>query len=169
MSSDRGRDARLFRPAPPGRRIPGIRRIPTPSGLFAAPIEAPLDIAAEGDEVSRMSQEHIRDLVEEATFDYTMGDHAAALEKLERALQADADCFEAWHAKTEIHFSLREFENARLAAERALAIRPEDVHIHTSLSRIHMELGNKATAEKHGTQARMLGWKEELRDTQRED
>jgi hypothetical protein len=38
------------------------------------------------------------------------------------------------------------------------------VHIHTSLSRIWMELGNKDEAEKHGARARVLGWREQLRE-----
>jgi len=111
-----------------------------------------------------MSPEEIQNLVEEATFDYTMGDNDSALKKIDEALAHDPQCFEAWHAKTEIHFSMRELDRAREAAEKALAIKPEDIHIHTSLSRIHMEKGDKATAEKHGAQARMLGWKDELQD-----
>jgi Tfp pilus assembly protein PilF len=110
----------------------------------------------------RMSPDELQELVEEATFDFTMGENRAALEKLERALAADPRCFEAWHAKCEVHFSERAFDDARDAAEKALALRPDDIHIHTSLSRIYMEKGDKATAEKHGAQARMLGWKNEL-------
>ncbi len=111
-----------------------------------------------------MTSREIQDLVEDATFDFTMGDNEVALSKLDEALTHDPRCFEAWHAKTEIHFSMREFDLARDAGEKALEIRPEDIHIHTSLSRIFMEKGDKATAEKHGAQARMLGWKDELRE-----
>ncbi len=131
----------------------------------AAERKRPLDTpVTRGDSEPRMSPDEIQQLVEEATFDYTMGDNPAALEKLDRALAADPRCFEAWHAKCEIHFSERAFDDAREAAEKALEIRPDDVHIHTSLSRIHMEKGDKATAEKHGAQARMLGWKNELQN-----
>jgi hypothetical protein len=35
--------------------------------------------------------------------------------------------------------------------------------INTSLSRIWMERGDKATAEKFGARAKVLGWKEELK------
>ena len=109
-----------------------------------------------------MPQKDLQDLVEDATFDYTMGDNESALAKIAEALARDPACFEAWHAKAEIHFSKRELEQARDAGEKALELRPDDVHIHTSLSRIHMERGDKATAEKHGARARMLGWKDEL-------
>ncbi len=108
--------------------------------------------------------EDTRALVEEATFDFTVGDNPAAISKLRKALESDPRCFAAWHALTEIHFSERKLDEALEAATRALEIEPEDIHIHTSLSRIHMERGDKATAEHHGAQARMLGWKKELRD-----
>lgn len=104
------------------------------------------------------------ELVEEATFDYTMGDNDAALEKLRLAVDADPDCFGAWHAMTEVHFSMREFREALSAAEKAYRIDSKDIHINTSLSRIHMELGDKPTAEHFGAQARMLGWKQQLQE-----
>ena len=55
-----------------------------------------------------------------------------------------------------------QYDEALTAAEKALKLAPEDIHIHTSLSRIWMERGDKK-AEHHGAQARMLGWKEQLR------
>lgn len=116
-----------------------------------------------------MGSDVIKSLVEDATLDFALGDNDAALEKLGRAVEAEPESFEAWHALTEIYFSLRRLDEALEAAETALALRPEDVHIHTSLSRIHMERGDKATAEKHGAQARMLGWKRELQEGQEEE
>lgn len=111
----------------------------------------------------------VKTLVEDATLDFTLGDNDAALEKLWKAVRLQPDSFEAWHALTEIFFSTRQLDQALEAAEKALAIKPEDIHIHTSLSRIHMERGDKATAEKHGAQARMLGWKRELKGEDEEE
>lgn len=102
-------------------------------------------------------------LVEEATLDYTLGDNQLALEKLDRALEVDRDSFEAWHAKTEIYFSDRRLDEALDAALQAQRIRPDDIHINTSLSRIWMERGDKEKAEQFGAQARMLGWKDQLK------
>ena len=45
-----------------------------------------------------MTAEQIQSLIEEATFDYTMGDHDDALAKLARATAAAPAAFEAWHA-----------------------------------------------------------------------
>ncbi|MCD8483467.1 MAG: tetratricopeptide repeat protein [Verrucomicrobia bacterium] len=110
-----------------------------------------------------MSPAEISDLIEDATLDFTLGDHEAALKKLDAALEADPQSFAGWHAKAEILFDLRQLDQALEAAEKALALDAQDIHIHTSLSRIWMERGDKAKAEHHGAQARILGWKEQLR------
>ena len=111
-----------------------------------------------------MAEDEIQALVEDATFDYTLGDNDSAIVKLREALGSDPEHFGAWHALCEVYFSMRELDKALEAARKAHALRPEDVHINTSLSRIWMERGDKATAEKFGAQARILGWKEDLKD-----
>ncbi|BET66955.1 hypothetical protein ASA1KI_18730 [Opitutales bacterium ASA1] len=108
-----------------------------------------------------MSDE-IQTLIEDATFDFTMGDVDVALEKLRTATARAPESFEGWHAMAEILFSARRFDEALVAAERAHALRPEDVFINTSLSRIWMERGDKARAEHFGAQARIMDWKRQL-------
>lgn len=103
-------------------------------------------------------------LADEASFDFAMGDEAAALAKLTTAVAADPACFEAWLAKAEVHFASRQFDEALAAGEQALALRPKDIHVHTSMSRIWMERGDKAKAEHHGAQARILGWGDQLKE-----
>ncbi|MCC5835728.1 MAG: tetratricopeptide repeat protein [Opitutales bacterium] len=109
-----------------------------------------------------MNQQATRQLIDDATFEFTMGEHTTALQKLDEALHMDPNSFDALLAKAEIHFDLRQLDEAVRAGEKALALNAEDVHLHTSLSRIWMEKGDKAKAEHHGAQARMLGWKNEL-------
>lgn len=116
-----------------------------------------------------MASEDVKTLVEDATLDFALGENETALRKLREAVARQPDSFEAWHALTEIHFSMRQLDEALEAGQKALAVAPEDIHIHTSLSRIYMERGDKATAEKHGAQARMLGWKQELSGDQKEE
>jgi len=111
-----------------------------------------------------MPTAEIQNLVDDATFDFTMGDHTAALEKLTRAVEQAPDTFTAWHALAEINFQLRRFDEALRAAERALVLEPEDLFINTTLSRIWMEKGDKATAEKFGAKAKILSWKDQLKD-----
>lgn len=103
-------------------------------------------------------------LVEEATFDFTLGDNEEALRKLGLVVKNNPDSFEAWHALTEVHFSMENYDQALESAQKAFEINKHDTHINTSLSRIWMEKGNKTMAEHFGAQARMLGWKEQLQE-----
>jgi cytochrome c-type biogenesis protein CcmH/NrfG len=103
-------------------------------------------------------------LVDEATFDFTMGDRKAAIEKLHQVIQQEPGCFPAWHALAEIHFDGGDYDAALEAGMIAVGLHEENVHIHTTLSRIWMEKGDKEAAEKHGARARVLGWKEQLRE-----
>jgi cytochrome c-type biogenesis protein CcmH/NrfG len=111
-----------------------------------------------------MTAEDLQALIEDATFDYTMGENDTALEKLGRATREAPGSFEAWHALAEIAFSLRRFDDALVAAQHAHALRPDDLFINTTLSRVWMEKGDKAMAEKFGAQAKILGWKDQLKN-----
>ncbi len=111
-----------------------------------------------------MTPEEIQTLIDDATFDYSMGDTDAAIAKLQRATTTAPQSFEAWHALAEVHFSLRRLDEALHAAESAHALRPTDLFINTTLSRIWMERGDKATAEKYGAQAKILSWKDQLQN-----
>lgn len=109
-----------------------------------------------------MTPDEVQHLIEEATFDYTMGDNDAALAKLARATAAAPDSLPAWHALAEINFNLRRFDAALAAAEKAHVLRPDDLFINTTLSRVWMEKGDKAKAEHFGAQAKIQSWKEQL-------
>lgn len=109
-----------------------------------------------------MSEPTAREIVDEATFEFTIGNHTEALRLLQEAISLEKESFDAWLAKTEVHFDLRELDEALSAGETALKLNPNDVHIQTSLSRIWMERGDKDKAEHYGAQARLKGWKVEL-------
>ena len=64
-----------------------------------------------------MNQPDLQALIEDATFDFTMGDDAAAVAKLTRALDAEPESFAAWHSLAEVHFSARRFDQALAAAQ----------------------------------------------------
>ena len=106
----------------------------------------------------------ISDIIEDATFDFTMGDSDHAISKLEAVLDANPESFEAWHALCEIHYSAKSYEAALRAAEQAHSIRPDDLFINTSLSRIWLELGSKEKAEHFGAQSKVASWKEQLKN-----
>lgn len=111
-----------------------------------------------------MTADQLQTLIEDATADYALGETDSALTKLGQATAVAPESFEAWHALAEVNFSLRRLDAALAAAERAHALRPGDLFINTTLSRIWMERGDKARAEHFGAQAKIQSWKEELRN-----
>jgi len=112
-----------------------------------------------------MTDDELQTLIEDATADFALGDSATAITKLTRATAAAPNSFEAWHALAEVHFSLRQLDPALAAAEQAHRIRPDDLFINTTLSRVWMERGDKARAEHFGAQAKIQGWKEQLKQS----
>ncbi len=111
-----------------------------------------------------VTSDELQTLIEDATADYAVGESETALEKLARATAAAPESFEAWHALAEVNFSLRKLDAALAAAERAHTIRPGDLFINTTLSRIWMERGDKPRAEHFGAQAKIQSWKEQLKN-----
>lgn len=111
-----------------------------------------------------MTPDAIQHLIDDATFDYTMGDNDSALAKLAQATAAAPGSLAAWHALAEINFSLRRFDAALAAAEQAHALKPDDLFINTTLSRVWMEKGDKAKAEHFGAQAKIQSWKDQLQN-----
>ena len=110
-----------------------------------------------------MTDTSLQDQIDDATFDFTIGDSAGAIDKLKAITEAHPESFAAWHALTEVCFSEAQYKEALAAAETAHKLDSDDIHINTSLSRIWVELGDKDKAEHFGAQARMLGWKDELK------
>lgn len=111
-----------------------------------------------------MNEDDLQALIDDATYDHAMGDTDAALAKLARATEASPTSFAAWHALAEVNFQLRHLDAALAAAEKAHALREDDLFINTTLSRIWMEKGDKPMAEKFGAQAKILGWKDQLKN-----
>jgi len=111
-----------------------------------------------------MTDDELQSLIEDATFDYTMGDNEAALAKLTRATALAPASFPAWHALAEVNFNLRRFDEALAAAEAAHKLQPGDLFINTTLSRIWMEKGDKPKAEYYGAQAKIQSWKDQIKN-----
>ena len=108
--------------------------------------------------------EETQSAIEDATFDFTMGDAPIAISKLENLLESYPESFAAWHALCEIRYSEKQYAEALQAAEKAHALNPNDLFINTSLSRIWLELGSKEKAEHFGAQAKIADWKEQLKN-----
>lgn len=116
-----------------------------------------------------MDDTSLQDRIDDATFDFTLGENTSAIKKLSDITEAHPNSFEAWHALTEVLYSEGDYDAALEAGETAHELKPDDIHINTSLSRIWVERGNKERAEHYGAQARMLGWKDELKSAPEKD
>lgn len=110
-----------------------------------------------------MDDTSLQDQIDDATFDFTLGDGESATTKLKAITEAHSESFAAWLALTEVLFAEGDIDAALQAAETAHKLNPDDIHINTSLSRIWVARGDKDQAEHFGAQARMLGWKDELK------
>jgi len=112
-----------------------------------------------------MTEAELQSLIDDATYDYAMGEADTALTKLRAAAQTTPHSFALWHTLAEIALGAGLADDALFAAEKAHALHPDDLLINTTLSRIWVERGDKAQAEKYAAQAKILGWKEQLKDS----
>ena len=110
------------------------------------------------------SKKAIQNEIDDAIFNFTIGENTQAKEQLNQLLTEHPKEKEAWHALAEILWSEKDFQLALKAAEKAHDIDDKDLHINTTLSRIWVQIGDQKKAEHYNTQARMLGWKEQLKD-----
>lgn len=116
-----------------------------------------------------MTENSLQDQIDEATLDFTLGDSETAIEKLNAITKAHPEAFAAWHALTEVHYAEGDYDAALEAGETAHRLVSDDIHINISLSRIWVERGDKEKAEHFGAQARMLGWKDQLKSPPEKD
>jgi Flp pilus assembly protein TadD len=58
-------------------------------------------------------------------------------------------------------YRLGDFAGAIAEGHKAEKLRPQEQLVHTNLSLFYMKSGDKVTAEKHGLQARIAGWRED--------
>ena len=64
-------------------------------------------------------------------------------------------------------FGEDKLDEAIETAKQLVAIDPDDILAHTSLSMFYQAQGRIEDAEKEGNAARILGWKQELRKDQK--
>jgi Flp pilus assembly protein TadD len=87
---------------------------------------------------------------------------AAAVE-YELAIAADPTFLDALHGLTRAYQDLERFDEAIAVARRIAEQDPNDILAHTSLSMLYQRKGMIPEAEAEANQARVLGWKEQLR------
>jgi Tfp pilus assembly protein PilF len=90
------------------------------------------------------------------------GDAAGAVLDLRRCLEADPGMLDAMHGLIRA-LQTAEYDAAITVAQRLLQLDPEEVLAHTSLSILYQHKGMIAEAEAEALKAKLLGWKQQLR------
>ena len=98
---------------------------------------------------------------DDAMFDFSQGDFAGAVVKLKSVLAQDTGNFEAQLALGMALYRLGDYPAAIAEGHKAEKLRPKEQLVHTNLSLFYMKSGDKVTAEHHGLQARIAGWRAE--------
>jgi len=94
-------------------------------------------------------------------FDFSRGEFAAAAGKLKAVLAQDPSYFDAQLALGMACYRLGDLPSAIAEGHKAEKLRPKEQLVHTNLSLFYMKSGDKVTAEHHGLQARIAGWRAE--------
>src|SRR5215475_12362471 len=86
-----------------------------------------------------------------------------AIEMYKKALELDPRYQDALHGLGMALHNRGRIDEAISTAKRLIEIDQDDILAHTSLSMFYQSQGRIEEAEKEGNQARILGWKQELR------
>jgi Flp pilus assembly protein TadD len=101
----------------------------------------------------------LQDQYDDAMFDFSTGDYAAAIAKLKAVLAEDVGHFDAQLALGMAYYRQGDYVTAIAEGLKAQKMRPDEQLVHTNLSLFYMKAGDKTTAEHHGMQARIASWK----------
>ena len=107
------------------------------------------------------------DLFEQAVNAFGDGKLDESIDLYRKALELDPNYQDALHGLGMSLFNHGRFAEAEDAAKRLIAIDGDDVLAHTSLSMIYHAEGRIEDAEKEGNVAKIMGWKQELRENKK--
>lgn len=94
---------------------------------------------------------------------FAEGEHERALDEYRKSVAADPSFVEALHGMARTLQDLDRLDEAIAVAKQIAQLDPEDVLAHTSLSVLYQKKGMIAEAEAEANQARILGWKQQLK------
>ena len=95
---------------------------------------------------------------------YGEGKHEDADRVLKEAVALDPEHAEALRALGMNYFHMERFDEAIEVGKKLVEQLPEDILARTSLSMYYQKKGMIEEAEAEGAQARILGWKEQLKN-----
>ena len=92
------------------------------------------------------------------------GKLAEAIAEYTRALELDPKLSDALHGLAQAYHAQQDFDRSIETARRILALDPDDILAWTTISRAYQRKGMVPEAEEAGNKARILGWKQQLKD-----
>jgi tetratricopeptide (TPR) repeat protein len=96
---------------------------------------------------------------------FAAGQLEQSIALLHEALARDAQYLDAQHALTRVLAEAGRFDEALRNALALAAHTPDDPLAYTALSILYQRIGNIAEAEAAATRAKLLGWKQQLRES----
>ena len=94
---------------------------------------------------------------------YADGEQERAIEEYQKSIAADPSFLDALHGLSRAYQDLNRLDEAIEVARKIAALDANDVLAHTSLSILYQKKGMIPEAEAEANQARILGWKQELK------
>lgn len=108
-----------------------------------------------------MSEElYLQDQYDDAMYDFSTGDYASAITKLEALLSRDPSYFDAQLSLGMAYYRQGNYARAIEEGHKAEQLKPKEQLVHTNLSLFYMKSGDKKKAEHHGLQARIASWRD---------
>ena len=95
---------------------------------------------------------------------YAEGHHDDAIEQYKKAVELDPAFTDAMHGLARAYQDLNRLDEAIETAQRIATLDPNDILAHTSLSILYQKKGMVPEAEEEGNKARILGWKQQLKE-----
>jgi tetratricopeptide (TPR) repeat protein len=87
-----------------------------------------------------------------------------AITEYTRALELDPKLCDALHGLAQAYHAQQDFDRTIETARRILEFDPDDILAWTTISRAYQRKGMVPEAEEAGNKARILGWKQQLKD-----
>jgi len=94
-----------------------------------------------------------------------LGNSTSAIENFRAALAADPNYLDAMHGLVRALQDSQDYDAALATAQQLIALAPDDVLAHTSLSILYQHMGLVPEAEAAALKAKVLGWKHQLNST----
>ena len=104
----------------------------------------------------------LQDKYDDAMFDFGMNDYDSCIEKLKAILAEEPENFDAQLSLGMAYYRKEDYATAIVEGHKAEKLKPHEQLVHTNLSLFYMKSGDKTTAEHHGLQARIAGWKDNM-------